>query len=77
MNQKEVNMSNVDDYIRNRKRVFNAKACGGRLKIYWGKKALEYFEAFVHASWPIEFGYKLPDTVHGLTYMGVKHYIRK
>ena len=68
--QKDINEVNVDDYIRERKKT-NVKY------IQWSKKSFKFFKKFVIASYPTEFGFKLPKIFHGLSYLGLKHYLRK
>lgn len=70
MKQSELKVWEVCDYIRLRHRA-------GAKRIVWGKHdGLLSFWKFVLASFPTELGYKLPDTPHGLTFMGLKHYVR-
>ena len=80
MKQQEINEINVDDYIRQEKRM-------GRKEIYWDKKGWKFLRNFLRANAPCVHGWfcfcsegvnewTKRNFRSGVVYMGVKHFVK-
>lgn len=65
LNQKDLSMSNIDDYIRQRVK-------SGAKSIIWGKNGLNVFNRYLASL----VGEIHPIKIHGIQCFGIKHYIR-
>ena len=68
--QREINPINVDDYIRQHKRL------GERVIVWTEKKAVRALRTFARCIYT-DLGWRLPRTFpHKTLFMGVKHYVK-